>query len=433
MKINWFSPLPPAKTEIANYTKKVLPYLHNLAEITLWTDQEIWNEELETYNTVKHYHLDRMPWFELNQGDINIYHLGNNAQFHHHIWQVSRQSPGIVILHDEKLQDFFYMLSPDKNNYIQYMKECYGEEGEKNGRLFLNGHHSMTFMAENYPLTSLALENALAVMSHNRDTYLNLTSTNQWLTGYTPLPYLNDYSANFEEKQRKKPYKLIIFGFIGKNRRLDSILTALSQFRNRDSFCLDIYGELWDQDYIVSRIEELGLKKLVKIYGFVRDEELDSALTKADLAINLRYPTMGEASGSQLRLWSHGLPSLVTSVGWYGSLSPSAVAFVRFDHEIEDIHRHLQGFLDRPDYYRKMGLEGKKILERDHHPELYAKSIVNFAEMVCKYRCQSSVDRIVQRIATEIKYISPENLFPHNLTTVAENIEFLTSRREVKP
>ena len=114
MKINWFSPLPPAKTEIANYTLRILPYLHEKSDVTLWTNQEEWNQELEKYAPVKQYQLDKMPWFELNQGDINIYHIGNNATFHGDIWGISRQSPGLVILHDYKLQDFFICYMPIK-------------------------------------------------------------------------------------------------------------------------------------------------------------------------------------------------------------------------------------------------------------------------------------------------------------------------------
>ena len=55
------------------------------------------------------------------------------------------------------------MLYADKNDYIQQMKKIYGEKGGKIARLFLNGHYSIEFIAENYPLTPLALENALGV------------------------------------------------------------------------------------------------------------------------------------------------------------------------------------------------------------------------------------------------------------------------------
>ena len=60
------------------------------------------------------------------------------------------------------------------------------------------------------------------------------------------------------------------------------------------------------------RVELLGLRERVTFHGYVSEAELEAALDDADLAVNLRYPTMGEASGSQLRIWDHALPSLVT-------------------------------------------------------------------------------------------------------------------------
>lgn len=427
MKINWFSPLPPAKTDIANYSQRIVYDLSKRVDITLWTNQQEWSQEINKYATVKQYQLDKMPWFELNQGDINIYHLGNNATFHGDIWKISQQSPGLVILHDYKLQDLFYMLYPDKNDYIQQMREIYGEKAGKIARLCLNGHYSMEFLAENYPLTPLALKNALGVITHNREAYVSLSQQNQWLTAYTPLSYISDdFRGNLSQKNEKIPYKLIIFGFIAKNRRLDSILKALSKFKHKDSFQLNIYGQLWDENYISRQIEELDLENIVTIHGFVTDNELDSALSHANLAINLRYPTMGEASGSQLRIWNHSLPSLVTKIDWYGSLNPEAVAFVRQDHEIEDIHQHLQSFLDNPYKYQKMGIKGKQILKNDHNPDLYTQTIIDVAKQVCDYRHHSAVDRIIQRVAQELNYLNPNIPSNSNLTNISEVIEFIT-------
>lgn len=431
MKINWFSPLPPAKTDIANYTQRIVYDLSKRVDINLWTNQQEWSQEIDKYATVKQYQLDKMPWFELNQGDINIYNLGNNATFHGDIWKISQQSPGLVILHDYKLQDLFYMLYPDKNDYIQQMREIYGEKAGKIARLCLNGHYSMEFLAENYPLTPLALKNALGVITHNREAYVSLSQQNQWLTAYTPLSYISDdFRGNLSQKNEKIPYKLIIFGFIAKNRRLDSILKALSKFKHKDSFQLNIYGQLWDENYISRQVEELDLENIVTIHGFVTDNELDSALSHANLAINLRYPTMGEASGSQLRIWNHSLPSLVTKIDWYGSLNPEAVAFVRQDHEIEDIHQHLQSFLDNPYKYQKMGIKGKQILENDHNPDLYTQAIIDVAKQVCDYRHHSAVDRIIQRVAQELNSLNPNILSNSNLTNISEVIEFITLNKK---
>lgn len=135
---------------------------------------------------------------------------------------------------------------------------------------------------------------------------------------------------------------------------------------------------------------------------------------------------MGEASGSQLRIWNHSLPSLVTKIDWYGDLNPEAVAFIRYDSEIEDIHQHLQNFLDNPRKYQQMGIKGKQILKNDHNPQLYAQAIIDVAKQVCEYRHHSAVDRIVQRVAQELNYLNPNIPSNSNLTNISEVIEFIT-------
>src|SRR6202022_2980726 len=107
MKLNWFSPLPPAKTDIAHYTTRLLPALSRLAQVTLWTDQRDWEKTLEKHVAVRSYRLDRLPWVELNRADACLYQIGNNPLFHGSIWQISRLHAGIVVLHDLRLHHFF--------------------------------------------------------------------------------------------------------------------------------------------------------------------------------------------------------------------------------------------------------------------------------------------------------------------------------------
>ena len=91
---------------------------------------------------------------------------------------------------------------------------------------------------------------------------------------------------------------------------------------------------------------------------------MEQKLSTADLAINLRYPSMGEASGSQLQFWDYGLPTLVTRTGWYASLPEGTTAFVRPEHEVEDMQAHLRAFLADPSAFRAMGERGRQSLDK---------------------------------------------------------------------
>jgi hypothetical protein len=171
-------------------------------------------------------------------------------------------------------------------------------------------------------------------------------------------------------------------------------------FPNVELFRLDIYGQIWDSEYIRTQIETLGLRGVAHLHGFVPEEELDAALAAAHLAVNLRTPSMGEASGSQLRIWDHALPTLVSQVAWYAKLPEDAVAFVRPEHEVMDIQRHLSAFLADPGRFVAMGAQGRRFLEEHHRPELYAEALIDFVTEVQSFSPQAAAYELAIRVST---------------------------------
>ncbi|MCG6134181.1 MAG: glycosyltransferase [Nostoc sp. LLA-1] len=431
MKLNWFSPLPPAKSGIAEYTFKLIPVLQKYAEVVLWTNQKQWSPCLEKHIKVCHYDLVNIPWLEINQADLNIYHVGNNLDFHYAIWQSSCQCPGLVVLHDFSLQHFFAGIyryqQGNLDAYLSQMKKYYGLAGEQAAKRFWNDDLPIEYMAEHYPLTFLALENAVGVVTHTKEAFNILKQNNRWLVGYVPLPYLSNWQVKTDNKVIDTPYQLIIFGYIGPNRRLEAFLKALSSFGEKNRFRLDIYGQVWDKNYICHQIQQLGLTDLVKLHGFVEETKLDTALANAHLAINLRYPTMGEASLSQLRIWSHALPSLVTQVGWYAEQPKNTLAFVRPEHEIEDIQQHLKDFLANPEYFEQLGRNGQQLLQEQHQMETYAQAIINFAKQSQKLRSSTVAYELVEKIGEEISsWINHERIDPQ-IKRIAEAVHFIST------
>jgi glycosyl transferase family 1 len=420
MKINWFSPLPPAKTDIGHYTKRLLPALSSLAEVRLWTDQRTWDLELEKLAEVRSFRQGRISWAELNQADMTFYQIGNNPLFHGAIWQISRLHAGVVVLHDFRLHHFFDGLYRVKfharNSYLAVMEKYYGEEGRRDaGDSYQNQANNIDYMAERYPLTQLALENALAVVVHTQESFDSLRENQRWPLAYAPLPFpLNKpglYTATQRAGKPADPYRLILFGYIGRNRRLSSVLKALAAMEERSQFHLDVFGDILDNEKAVqAEISALNLDNQVTLHGFTPEMELDVALSRSDLAINLRFPTRGEASGSQLRIWAHALPSLVSRVGWYASLAPATVEHVRTDeNEVEDIQKHLRSFLANPQRFVTMGELGRKELEQSHLPESYACTVIEIAKRAATSRPYAAGVALAERASGLLgRWISPQ-------------------------
>jgi SAM-dependent methyltransferase/glycosyltransferase involved in cell wall biosynthesis len=413
MILNWFSPLPPAKTDIAHYTGRLLPALRKRAEIILWTDQAEWDPGLESFAEVRRYQPEQMPWVELNHGDMSIYHIGNNRLFHGAVWQVNRRHPGVVVLHDRCLHHFFAGLYReqwrDHDSYVTQMERHYGHVGRQDAEAFWGGQLTLEYMIERYPLTLLAVENALGVLIHSEEGLDRLKQMLPCPVAYAPLPYPASPRSPWEQpsaaslRAKGPPYRIMIFGYIYVNRRLDAVLEAIAGLPEREKFRLDIYGQIWDSDHVRARIEALGLQALVTLHGFVPEAELDKAMVAAHLAINLRYPTMGEASGSQLRIWDHALPSLVTPRGWYGNLPHDTVAFVTPEHEIADIQTHFRAFLADPERFARMGERGRRSLEEHHAPEIYAQVVVDLAAAAQRFRPHAAARELAKRVDGEMR------------------------------
>lgn len=405
MKINWFCPLPPARTSIADdYLAGILPSLSQQAELILWTDQNSWDSHLDKYATVRSYDPRRISWPELHRADLTFYNIGNNHLFHASIWQVSRRHPGIVVLHDLRVHNFFDSLyrGPwrDVAGYYREMLRYYGDEGLRAATEYVNGTATIDSMTERFPLTPLALENSLAVVVHTEEAFTQVESLKQWPVALASLPRTLPPNDPETLHSATPPYRLIMFGYMGRNRRLESVLEALGSLPERESFRLDIFGEIADGRALRKRIAKLNLERLVKLHGYTAEAELNKALQASHLAINLRYPTMGEASGSQLRIWSHALPSLVTGVGWYSSLSQDAVAHVRVEHEVDDIQSHLRAFLNHPEQFVKLGQRGLTTLREQHAPEKYVQTLLDLASHVHQFRVRKSAYDLAKRAGT---------------------------------
>ena len=79
MKVAFYSPLPPERTGIADYSALLLPEL---------------TERMEVVVAARGRH-SRYP-----DADIALYHVGNNPDYHGWIVDALRRRLGIVVLHD---------------------------------------------------------------------------------------------------------------------------------------------------------------------------------------------------------------------------------------------------------------------------------------------------------------------------------------------
>ena len=85
------------------------------------------------------------------------------------------------------------------------MEQYYGEQGRRDAdECYRSEARNIGYMAERYPLTLLAIENALGVVVHTRETFDSLATNPRAPLVYAPLPF----SIKTTETQQSKPDRL---------------------------------------------------------------------------------------------------------------------------------------------------------------------------------------------------------------------------------
>src|SRR5580704_16908515 len=97
MKVGFFSPLPPARTGVADYSAALL-------------------KALRKHVTVEVGAADC---------DVALYHIGNN-RLHREIYQRAIEHPGVAVLHDAVLNHLF-LGTFDAGAYVDEFVYNYGE------------------------------------------------------------------------------------------------------------------------------------------------------------------------------------------------------------------------------------------------------------------------------------------------------------------
>jgi hypothetical protein len=103
---------------------------------------------------------------------------------------------------------------------------------------------------------------------------------------------------------------------------------------------------------------------------YVPEDRMWSLMAACDVLVNLRYPTMGETSGSVIRGLSLGKAMVVSDVGWFGELPDDVALKVPVDeYEVPT----LAGALAlAADHAAALGAAARAYVEREHALPLVA-------------------------------------------------------------
>ncbi len=394
MKIAYFSPLPPQKSGIAIYNAQLLPFLAQLAEITLFADQPQESDPaLQQQFTIRDIHSFAGPLAE--EFDICLYQMGNNVDYHSSIYRTLCRYPGIVTLHDLNLHSFYGELLMKQGQFAAYTREmayAYGQAGLQHARQtqFESGRYDV----ERFPLFDRIANLSLGLIVHSQYAkgivarrcptkvieYINLHQ----------LPPAPDTPTQAEAKIQLgcQPNELVLasFGYLAPEKRLDVVLQALAKLQTRlplPPWRYALVGQPVGGYNIQSRLQGLGLADLVSLVGYADEGVFQTYLTAADIGINLRYPTRGETSSTLLGLMAASKPVLVSNVDSFKELPNTACVKINVGAgEQAEIEAALQRLFALESERQLIGREAFKFIRQECDPQITAEKYMAFVKRI---------------------------------------------------
>jgi glycosyltransferase involved in cell wall biosynthesis len=361
MKVAYYSPLPPSRSGIADYSALLLPELERHVEVALARPGR--------------FRRDR-------KADIALYHVGNDAEAHGWIVAALRRRPGVVVLHDFVLHHLVVGLTfarGDAAGYLAAMEREAGLVGRLLAYAVLDNKLPPLWETrpEDYPLTGEILQHATALIVHSRYVEERVRAL-----GYDrPIVRIPHPAWPVPDVAAARVTGEPLFGCFGhlnETKRIDELVAAFARVRERHPGArLLLVGSL------AVRLARLELPEGVEHRDYVPEVELWSLMKACDAIVGLRSPTMGETSGSAVRALSLGKPLVVSDTGWFAELPDEAAIKVPVDErEEETIAAALEALTD-VQVRATMGAAARALVEREHRldrvAEAYAAALEELA------------------------------------------------------
>jgi glycosyltransferase involved in cell wall biosynthesis len=347
VKVAYYSPLPPSRSGIADYSTLLLPALRERIDVVV-------------AERGKH----------APDADVALYHVGNDPDAHGWIVDALNERPGVVVLHEYVLHHLIAGITIGRKNgrgYLAAMERDSGVPGRLLGLGVLDNLLPLLWetQPERYPLSGVVLDQARGLIVHSQ--YVGDRARSAGYQGRLwRIPHPVWPRAEHEPAGDVSGSPLIgCFGYLNMNKRIPQVLEAFASLRRRlPGARLLLVGATGERFDVGRRLERLGLTDGVQRVDYVPEDRMWSLMSACDVLVNLRYPTMGETSGSVIRALSAGKPLLVSDVGWFSELPDDVVLKIPVDeYEVATIDAALEFAVE---HRAALGVAAREYVEREH-------------------------------------------------------------------
>ena len=319
-RIAWLSPMPPASTGIATYSRSVLDGLDRIGFAK--------RHEIETIWPAARRYEGALPWYALC-----VYHLGNNVEFHRDIYRDAIRVPGLVVIHDLALDDF-----------VKGMVARGDPVGRRSAREAIRNRDRVRSeeVVRSEPLrvpwAAHVARRARGIVVHSEfgRRYLGEmgSKTPVFVVPHPVVESEGDVRrASARRTSLRQPLEargmstlVGVFGDLNQAKLIDVVCQAIGKLP--EPVHLVLVGRRIDGYDVDAVVRGSGLGGRLTLLPDVSDPDFLAWMCAADVAVDLRDPHRGEVSGSLARAMQCGIPAIVSGTGTYLDLPDDLVVRV---------------------------------------------------------------------------------------------------------
>ncbi|MDD3333890.1 MAG: glycosyltransferase [Eubacteriales bacterium] len=448
MKIAWFTPLDK-KSAIGKVGVAVCEELAKHHSVDIWCYET--EGTLETSLKVIHFNPSHLDIRTLSGYTHVIYNMGNYAGYHWAIYEALLQYPGIVILHDRTMYDFYKQYCAIQhphdadgahNAFSQMLYQEYGDMGvtalEQFSSLNLMEKVNQTVAL---PLMYSICRRATGIFTHS-------FAFAKLLKQYTLKPVSASYLP-FQPEEKKMavlpksfirdPDRLLIvsIGLVHPTKHtkeLADVLVKHPDLRSRVQYvvigdCGDPYGEN------LRKMANTVLNDSMFILGYQPYDVMYSFLQEADACVNLRYPNSEVCSLSLFEQMGFGKPVIAYSSGIYDEIPSDAICKIDMQMGEAALADMLHAMIADKESFRRIGEKAKQFIKKNCTLETYCSLLNEYLEALPSQSVRAAYnDAILWDLRQEMQVLGYNTLdIPDALDDIAYTVGSILDAQNVFP
>ncbi len=411
-RLAFFTPLPPMKSGISDYSVDILNAICKFFEIDVFIDDGYQADHVLNHSIRVLNHRE----FRVKKYAHVLFQVGN-SDYHTYMFPYLEKYGGIVVLHDYNLHSVAYSTASRKkstlsfyreyllkdypasfvNEYLQTLKT--GASGVKTFEIELNG------FVTNYADKIIVHSDEAKTKLLQRDIGRNV----QKIHSYAKIEELKDtVAAKATLGIAEDQVIFSSFGYIQRTKRTMPSLKAFQRLcqehRNVHYFFVGS-PDSTTKDEMLDYIRKNHLEDCVTITGYIGLDDFTRYIDATDVCVNLRYPSNGETSGSLMRILAKGKCVMVNEIGSFQEIPddccvkiPSAETMTE-RQEVERIYREFERLISNKSEIAYLSANARKYAEQYLDLNLIAKQ---YAEFIMDNRKSSLTEELLGKLLNEI-------------------------------